>query len=299
MDRIKECFDQLPIGVCFFDKNSVVRLINHRMLSIVSHLRKNGVQTLAELEHSLQSPPTAVCCLNPLLQIYRFPDGKMLRFGKERITTKAGVLYTQITAADVTGLMQRQNQLKEENAKLEEANQRLRTLFEQMPQIIREEETLAMKLRVHDDIGHSILAARRALLQQASLEQVRASAALWERSIAVLYRSNQMTMQLEPLEGAKKRANQMGVKVLQVGDDPPTQHLRRLCAWQEQGCMKFSLTNNGAPPEKEITEGGGLSMLRHHVEKVRGRMEIQSLPRFELMLSFPEEEETAYESDDR
>ena len=31
--------------------------------------------------------------------------------------------------------------------------------------------------------------------------------------------------------------------------------------------MKLSLTNNGAVPEKEITEGGGLSMLRHHVEK--------------------------------
>ena len=322
MDRIKECFDQLPVGVCFFDKNGVVRLINHRMLAIVSHLRKNGVQTLAELEHSLQSPPAAVCCLNPQLQIYRFPDGRMLRFGKELIATKAGVRYTQITAADVTGLMQKQNQLKEENAKLEEANQRLRTLFEQMPQIIREEETLAMKLRVHDDIGHSILAARRALLQQASLEQIRASAALWDRSIAVLYRSNQMTMQPEPLEGAKKRANQMGVKVLQVGDDPPTQHLRRLCAlairecaancvrhaggtelyvrfWQEPGCTKLSLTNNGTVPKNEITEGGGLSMLRHHVEKVRGRMEIQSLPRFELMLSFPEEEETAYESDDR
>ena len=102
MDRIKECFDQLPVGVCFFDKNGVVRLINHRMLSIVSHLRKNGVQTLAELERSLQSPPAAVCCLNPLLQIYRFPDGKMLRFGKERITTKEGVMYTQMNAAEVT-----------------------------------------------------------------------------------------------------------------------------------------------------------------------------------------------------
>ena len=190
-----------------------------------------------------------------------------------------------------------------------------------MPQIIREEETLAMKLRVHDDIGHSILAARRALLQQASLEQIHANAVLWERSIAVLYRSNQMTVQPEPLESAKKRANQMGVKVLQEGKNPPTQHQRRLCAlairecaancvrhaggtelyvqfWQEDGCMKLSLTNNGAVPEKEITEGGGLSMLRHHVEKAGGRMNIQSLPRFKLMLSFPEKEETAYESDD-
>ena len=47
MDRIKESFDSLPIAVCFFDKNGVVRLINHRMLAIASQLRKGGIQTLA------------------------------------------------------------------------------------------------------------------------------------------------------------------------------------------------------------------------------------------------------------
>ena len=220
MDRIKESFDSLPIAACFFDKNGVVRLINRRMLAIANWLRKGGIQSLAEMQSALQSPPANVRCLDPHLRIYRFPDGKALRFAQEQITTKAGVRYTQITAADVTELIRKQNQLKAENAKLAEANERLRLLLAQMPEIIREEETLAMKLRVHDDIGHSILAARRVLLQHTDQKGIRASAALWEQSISVLYRSNQITAQSEPLEVAKKRAEELGVSVLLTGDEP-------------------------------------------------------------------------------
>ena len=311
MDRIKNSFDSLPIAVCFFDHNDVVRLINHRMLAIASLLRRGGIQTLAELQDALQSPPEAVRCLDPQLQIYQFPDGSALRFAREQIVTKAGVRYTQITAADVTELMQKQNQLKEENEKLAEANAQLRKLFAQMPEIIREEETLAMKPRVHDDIGHSILAARRALLRHADLKEIRAHAALWEQSISVLYRSGQMTVRSEPLEASKKRAEEMGVRVLFAGEEPQTRRLRTLsalairecaancarhaegtelyvCFLQRLGCMEVSLTNNGAAPKETITEGGGLSMLRQRVEEAGGKLEIQSIPRFKLTLKLLE-----------
>ena len=98
MDRIKESFDSLPIAACFFDKNGVVRLINRRMLAIANWLRKGGIQSLAEMQSALHAPPANVCCLDLRLRIYRFPDGKVLRFAQEQITTKAGVHYTQITA---------------------------------------------------------------------------------------------------------------------------------------------------------------------------------------------------------
>ena len=49
----------------------------------------------------------------------------------------------------------------------------------------------------------------------------------------------------------------------------------------------------------QITEGGGLSMLRLRVEEAGGSMEIRSSPDFKLMLSLPEKEETAHERDDR
>ena len=322
MDRIKESFDSLPIAACFFDKNGVVRLINRRMLAIANWLQKGGIQSLAEMQSALQAPPASVCCLDARLRIYRFPDGTALRFAQEQITTKAGVRYTQITAADVTELIRKQNQLKAENAKLEEANERLRLLFAQIPEIIREEETLAMKLRVHDDIGHSILAARRVLLQHADQKEIRANAALWEQSISVLYRSSQITAQSEPLEAAKKRAEELGVRVLLTGDEPQTQRIRALSAlaicecaancvrhadgtelyvrfWRKPGCTEVALTNNGAAPKEKITEGGGLSMLRQRIKEADGKMEVQSIPRFKLILSLPEQEEAVYESDDR
>ena len=322
MDRIKESFDSLPIAACFFDKNGVVRLINRRMLAITNWLQKGGIQSLAALQIALQAPPASVCCLDPHLWIYRFPDGTALRFAQEQITTKAGARYTQITAADVTELIQKQNQLKAENAKLEKTNKRLRRLLAQMPEIIREEETLAMKLRVHDDIGHSILATRRVLLQNTDQKEIRATAALWEQSISVLYRSSQMRAQSEPLEAAKERAEKLGVRVLLAGDEPRTQRMRALialaisecasncvrhadgtelyvCFWQKPDCIAVSLTNNGAAPKGKITEGGGLSMLRQRIEESGGKMEIQSVPRFKLMLSLQEKEEAAYEGDDR
>ena len=93
MDRIKESFDSLPIAVCFFDKNGVVRLINHRMLAVASQLRKGGIQTLAELHDALRSPPPTVRCLDPQLYIFRFSDGTELRFAEESIKTAAGLTY--------------------------------------------------------------------------------------------------------------------------------------------------------------------------------------------------------------
>ncbi len=321
MDKIKESFDHLPIAVCFFDKNGIVRLVNHRMLAIGSLLRKNGVQTLTELETALKAPPEGICCLEPQLQIFRFPDGSALRFAQEQVTTKAGVPYTQVTAANVTELMRRQAELNEENTKLAAINDRLRRLFEQMPEIIREEETLAMKQRIHDDIGHSILAARRALYRQSGLASLKESAEIFEQAIAVLYRSNQIRAESDSLEAAIGKSNEMGVRVLIEGKVSNLPGMQSLAAFaitecaancvrhadgtelyvrfeQSFGRAKLTLTNNGVPPKEEIREGGGLSMLRRRTTEAGGTMKIQSIPCFKLLIILPKKEVTERESHD-
>ena len=322
MQRIKESFDRLPIGICFFDRHGVVRLINHRMLEISGVLCKGGLQTLPELQAALQAPPEAVSCLDPALSIYRFPNGIFLRFSEERLTLKAGGSCTQVTAADVTELIHGQDRLRQENERLADANSRARRLLAQMPEIIRQEETLAMKMRVHDDIGHGILSARRALVGEESLDTIRRSAAEWEQSIAVLYRTSRISNEREALEQAVFRASELDVRVVWEGAEPRATAARELlalavreCAMncvkhaggtaltvsctRENGCIHAALTNDGTPPERPIEEGGGLSMLRHRVEAAGGRMEIESLPRFMLLLSLPEKEEIHHASDDR
>ena len=52
-----------------------------------------------------------------------------------------------------------------------------------------------------------------------------------------------------------------------------------------------TVTNNGAPPKSEIVEGGGLSTLRHRVERAGGTMVVQSAPCFQLTVSIPKEKE--------
>ncbi len=264
MDRIKESFDSLPTAVCFFNAQGIIRLINHKMLSVLTLFHKNGLQTLAELDAVLQNPPADVACLNSLLQLYQFPDGRILRFQKKSIRTRDGDSYTELTAADVTELIRKQNQLQEENAKLEEANERMRKLFEQMPAIIREEETLEMKLRVHDDIGHSILATRRALLRQANLEEMQASAALWEQSIAVLYRSNQIHTETDPWEESLKRADDMGLRILLTGDPPQARtkpFARETLAPSVHPCEAFSYVTGNSDGISYYTRNRSLAAL--------------------------------------
>ena len=75
--------------------------------------------------------------------------------------------------------------------------------------------------------------------------------------------------------------------------------LRRVLIPQAVGPGPLCLIQNGAVPKEKITEGGGLSMLRRRIEKAGGKMEVWSIPRFKLIISLPEQEGAAHESDDR
>ena len=308
MDIIKESFDHLPIAICFFDSQGIARLINHQMLDIMNALRSDGIQTLDELRNALQD--SNIHCINSELHIYEFSEDMIIRFTKDNIVTRDNKQFTQVIGTNVTELIRRQNQLKEENEKLTETNNRLRKLFEQMPDIIREEETLEMKLRVHDDIGHSILAARRALLQNASLDELKESASLWKQSISILYRSNEIVNKENLIDTAIHRAKEMGVQVLITGTLPTQEKLKEITSLAIRECaancvrhadgtelyilfvegkdkLNMTITNNGITPKEEIHEGGGLSMLRRYIEEINGEMIIQSSPNFALKISLP------------
>ena len=57
--------------------------------------------------------------------------------------------------------------------------------------------------------------------------------------------------------------------------------------WENEGSYTVVIRNNGKPPEREITEGGGLTNLRLRVENSGGKMTVQSVPRFSLAIEIP------------
>ena len=296
MNSIKESFDNLPVAVCFFDKRGVVRLMNRRMLSVGAELLGSGVQTLEELHRALDTPPESIERLDAEMGVYKFPSGTVLRFVERQITDKSGGSYTEVTASDVTRLVTLQQELRKENARLEDANLRLKRLYDRMPEIVREEETLAMKLRVHDDIGHTILSARRALRQGESMEAIRESAEAWESTIELLCRANSMGEPEDAIEYAKARAAELGAEVIVEGSAPKDAEMRHIFARfaPYSGGWAIHITNDGKVPDDEITEGGGLSALRRRIENAGGIMRIKSRPNFALSALLPYGEENKW-----
>ena len=146
-------------------------------------------------------------------------------------------MVTEIIAADVTELYAKQAELNRENTLLAEANRNMKQLLDNMEEIVREEEILSMKMRIHDDIGHSILAARKALLQQQDIAVIRRNAALWEKAVNLLDRVNHLSPVPDEWEQLQSRARDLGVELDIGGELPEHEILRHLVVLSVRECV--------------------------------------------------------------
>lgn len=309
-ESIKEGSDNLPDGICFFDEFGSVRLINKKMMSIGMMLFGKEIQTLDELHSALSCPQSGVECFDGEIALYHFPDGTVHRFTESVITDWDGKQITEVIAADVTELYAKQEELNCENIRLADANRRMKWILDNMSEVVREEETLSMKIRVHDDIGHSILAAKKALIQQQDIAVIRENAVLWENAVDLLYRVNNMPAVQDEWQTVRSRAEELGVEIVFDGTLPEDEFVRHLfllairecvtnCVRHAGGNRVFveladdgkqivcAITNNGSAPQQAIVEGSGLSGLRRRIEREGGIMELTDSPRFVLTVILP------------
>ena len=301
-NSVKEALDNLPSGVCFFDKNGFVTLCNHQMQRIVFEMTRKDLQSLLELEHDLSGN-----------EVVLLKDGSAWRFSREKITTDDGTVYTQVTASDITELYLRSKDLEEDNRKLKEYAERMRRLSANIITLIREEEILNMKMRVHDDIGRSVIATRRFLQQKRPMEELDLTE--WKNAVRLLKRETEMPEEQDALAGLMTSAYSMGIKIFMDGELPQNPAAEVLTAAVRE-CMTNAvrhagarelyvhltcddntavavITNDGAPPEAEITMGGGLSSLNIRIRKYGGSMSIKTRPGFEMTVTVPVSAEEA------
>lgn len=229
-NAVKEGFDTLPAAICYFDRNGLLRLINHRMQELAAVLCGCDLQTLTDLEQALRSPGGGVELRDEAARIYAFPDGTVYHFAVRPVQDKYGIPYTEVMATDVSRLAALHAALQQENERLADANRRAKRLYDNMPDIVREEEILKMKMQVHDDIGHTLLAARRALRHEHDLARIKSEAAEWESSISLLCRARQEDTAEDPLTCMQRRAAVLGAAVQLRGAYPAARATRELYA---------------------------------------------------------------------
>lgn len=112
LNSVKETFDTLPAGICFFSESGLPVLCNTQMHRLAYGLLGKDLQMQQELKSALVSPAKGV----EVLKIkekngYRMPDGTVWAFSDTVVKSEAGIQYTQFTATEFTKLYNLQKEL--------------------------------------------------------------------------------------------------------------------------------------------------------------------------------------------
>lgn len=303
-NAIKESFDRLPTAVCFFDRMGIIVLCNRQMYQLSRYLLDSDMQYYGEIKEALSDPPKGIRQVTDIENTYLFPDKTVWRFEKTEVTDRYGESYIQLTAADVTELHRVLVQLADDSKKLDEDSEKLRRLADNAGALAQEKERLAAKSAMHDSLAACITLTRQYITGEMVCIDSDVVCQEWEKTIA--FRDS---VSLPEKTKLFDNAKTSGVTVRIRGEEPAaggaelmyiamqvclnnaiqyanaTEILANI--WKNETSYTIMIRNNGKPPKKKITEGGGLTNLRHRIENNGGRMTVQSLPEFSLVIELP------------
>lgn len=310
---IKQGADRLTTGLCCFDENGRPKLINHSMERLCRSITGEPLLNASEFWQKLTAGN--VTAGNTVIKsgnepIILLESGEVRSFSRNQINSGKKMLF-ELTAADITEQYELSRRLMEYNTELEEVKNRLILFSENVSDITREREILAAKVSIHDRLGNALLAARRYIETGKEAISRKTLLEMLNSNIALMRREAEQPIEEGTLDSLNEAAQIMGITLTVEGDLPKSDNRTMrliMCAAREcitnavhhagATTLKISVssdidssiieyTNDGALPEEEITEGGGLSSLRKNVESEGGTMQIISMPQFVLRLKIP------------
>lgn len=315
-NAIKESLDALPDGICFFAEDGQPLLVNEQMNKLSGELVGteilNGEMFFDRLKRKTVEKGAEIIRTDPTV-IVRTRDEKVWDFHRNALKVGHQKLQ-ELVAYDVTKQHRLGRELDERNQALSRVNERLRRYSREVEHITREKETLTAKMRVHDDVGRSLLAFRSYLAQPRESRDRDKLLVLWRHTIAVMKNEAAASEQSNDWEMLLEAAKAVDVSLVRDGEFPEDKKNRAVLIAAIHECLTNTvkhangnrvnitikqsdasviaeLVNNGRLPMGEIRETGGLKNLRHTVESAGGDMKIESMPRFVLRVVLPRGDE--------
>lgn len=304
---IKESFDNLPTGVCFFNEAGLPVLCNRAMYRFCFAVSGKDVQFVTDLEECLADGFAPLEGVVKDGSTFVFPDGKAWHLEKRHVVHEDRSHYTQYNVSDITDLHNSRIEIQKENDELRKVQNDLKKLSANVVAATREEEILNTKMRVHDEMGRCLMSARKYLRDGVDEDIPESVINSWRRAVSMLKYNND-TQDEDMLSQIRKTCEQVNLSFVQKGELPKDDDIAYILTCAVRECLTnavryaaatelyasfteneteatVAVTNNGKPPENEIKEGGGLSTLRRRVEKAGGIMSVQSFPYFRLTVT--------------
>ena len=311
---IKEAFDDLPCGICFYEASGVTRLVNSKRndfsIRITGEYLLNGKKFISILtdenikRNSLSHQEEEEYIISLDDHVYSF------RSREHQLSDKS--LY-EIIATDITRKHQLSRELNKKNKELSSFNKRMRQYGETIEELTIEKETLSAKRNIHDKLGKLLILSRQSLDKDRTEEEKEVLLSTWKNTL-IAFESMKENESNDTYDELFKAAKDIGISVIFSGRRPESRKGKKIAAKAIIECMtntikhakgnevyvsfkernrfiEIQITNNGEQPKEEIKEGGGLSSLRLLIEREGGSMKIISFPRFEMNITIEKGEE--------
>lgn len=304
---VKEAFDRLPAGLCYYLPGGLIKLVNLRMNELCAEALGEPLMDPEGFLTSLEKGDLPASLRGGETPMLAFPDGRVYSFRHRLLDTELGTVH-ELLALDVSEDWALNRELEKKQERARELNARLKALLGSIEYLTMSRELMQLKTELHEELGQSLLLSRRFLAEPGSVE-ISAVRDAWRKNLRMLESSRPESWQ-EPYYIPKRQAEALGLQLDIRGSLPEEDRLipavetalsvhitnvlrhargtrAAVTCRREGGSWLLELTNDGSAPEGEVREGGGLGNLRSRVESLGGSMEIVSSPEFLLRLRLP------------
>ena len=325
---VRETIDYLPGGISISMPSGRPILTNRKMNELIYRLTGHTIMNVRAVWEELSQAG----CENESLKLemiwlnrgqagrseedsmyFLMPDDRIWRLRKV-VLTDLEPHYIQLDATDITDLYRYSKELHENNERLTQQYKRQQIILANIMQINHEKEILSTKIRIHDDLGRSILTTKQHLSNGTLLNNTPHLAEIWINTIRNLedfthiYAGEETSPEIE----LRKAADMIGCHIDFCGDRPAN----RKTALLFYAAVREALTNavmhakadrlmvsirpvdqgyhveisdSGLIPAACVTEGNGLSNLRKRLEQEGASLHIKCEDGVVLVIELPAE----------
>ena len=178
-------------------------------------LTGNYLQNFDSFRYAINSEPVQdnVIKLNSDNNVFYFQDGSVWMFQEYRLQEPDCAGYLQTVAVNVSEIYYNGEKIRANNEKLEILNHKLEEMYEKIGDKIREQETLVMKMQVHDNFGRSLLSIRRILERKENQDKMDEQLSALKHLVYILTDSSVENME-ELCADTIRHAEELGIYVL-------------------------------------------------------------------------------------
>lgn len=298
---IKEAIDDLPVGICCYEENGQIVLKNHRMERIcrayTGTALLNAVTFLNEI--------TKGSNLTEKGNILQLENGEVFTFSDRAIKDKGSNLR-MLSLVDITEQYMNTKTLEEKRQLIAGLNEELVLYGKQIVDSITAREILDAKIKIHDELGVNLLTSKHYILSGGTEEDRKNIENALRKNLKYLKKEKEK-INSDEYAVIFETAEKLDIKLKLTGNLTDLEPQRHIIVTGIHECLtntirhangdelyikieesdtgfRVEITNNGKKPESEITERGGLLLLRTLVEDHGGTMEIDWIPCFVLRL---------------